>query len=294
MLFSFGSINVDMIFQTPHLPNAGETLLTSAYDIMPGGKGANQAYAAAKWNGPVAMVGCVGDDALAETALSLLRPNINLEAVQRVQAPTGCASIYVDAQGENMIVVASGANGHLLATHVPEKFYAPGGGVLAQLETPFMETCQVFARAKATQMKTFLSLAPFRPLPIDDFQPVDYVFMNAGEAEALAKSYALSNITALLQHLWTAAHTCGIITQGAAGVLSFDGETVHHVPALKLTPVDTVGAGDTLAGVFAASLLEGYTFEQALHHGALAGSLACMAPGAQPSMPTRMAVINYA
>ncbi len=265
----FGSVNLDLIFRLPRAPEAGETLLAEASLMAPGGKGANQALAAARAGAAVRMAGAVGQDQLADQALALLRAGgVDLSALARVDAPTGLAAITVDAAGENRIVCASGANARARADQVPEAWLDGLRVLLMQLETPWAETLLLLHRAKARGVRVLVNLAPAPAAPPPGLDQADLVIANEIEAAFAPPGVAL------------------VRTLGAAGVAFGD----LRIAALPITPVDTTGAGDAFCGALAAALAEHRPMEQALRFAAIAGSLACLAPGAQPALPTRAAI----
>lgn len=268
----FGSVNLDLIFRLPRAPGPGETLLADASLIAPGGKGANQALAARRAGAAVRFAGAVGHDSLADQALLLLRADgVDLAALAHVDAPTGVASITVEASGENRIVCASGANALARANQVPDAWFNGLRVLLMQMETPWAENFVLLQRAKARGVRVLVNLAPAPATQPPGLEQADLVIANAIEAAVAPAGVAL------------------VRTLGADGVVFGD----LHVAALPIVPVDTTGAGDAFCGALAAALAEDRPMDQALRFAAAAGSLACMTPGAQPSLPTR-AVIEAA
>ena len=165
MIVVFGSVNLDLIFRLPRIPAPGETILGPATDQEPGGKGANQALAAARDGARVVMAGAVGQDALADAALALLlQEGVDLTRLARVPASTGCAAIGVDPAGRNAIMVGSGANLHARADQVEDALLGPGTTLLLQMEVPVEENVALIARARARGVRIVLNLAPAAPL----------------------------------------------------------------------------------------------------------------------------------
>jgi ribokinase len=280
MIVVFGSINVDLLVPVAHLPSPGETVLGGDYRIAPGGKGANQAVAARRAGSEVAMVGAVGSDAFAEIALSLLRQDgVDLSHVATGDRPTGCATITIDAVGENQIAVSSGANFTVTAGQVPDRLLGPETVLVLQREVPMPENAALIRRARERRACIVLSLAPAGS--IDPAKPDDIDIIVANEREAMALDADASR--RLRQAL--------IVTRGGAGAIAYlaDGTTLE-IPALKITPVDTTGAGDTFAGVLAAGLDHGLPLDAALRRASAAAALTCLAVGAQPAMPDRAAI----
>jgi len=282
MIVVFGSINVDVVVPVPHLPVAGETVLGGDYAIAPGGKGANQALAARRAGAVVTMVGTVGRDAFAEAALSRLRDEgVDLDLVASSHRPTGCAAITVDPRGENLIAVASGANLATAAAQVPDDRLGPKTILLLQREVPSAENAVLIERARARGARIVLSLAPAGPIAPARVENIDILIANEGEAASLG------DVSEVARRLRRAL----VITQGAAGATALLAAGAWlTVPALAIDPVDTTGAGDTFAGVFAAGLDQVLPLERALRRASAAAALACLAVGAQAAMPDRAAI----
>jgi ribokinase len=254
-----GSVNLDLVARVERLPRPGETVTGASFDRVPGGKGANQAVAAARLGAEVTLVGCVGTDAFADEALAALEEaGVELD-VQR-SGRTGVALILVAADGENQIVVAPGANAELRAAGV-------GGNVLCQLEIPLDV---VAAQAEAADFFC-LNAAPARPLPVELLDRVDLLVVNRYELEALEQQP--SGLVAL--------------TLGAEGaVLLEGGEEVARAAPPPVEAVDGTGAGDAFTACLVVSLLEDRSREEALRRACAAGALAASRFGAQPSLPT--------
>lgn len=290
MITVFGSINVDLVTRVETHPRPGETIAGSDYRLIPGGKGANQALAAARAGAGVRLIGAVGDDGFAEVALSELgRAGVDLAAVVRRPAPTGLALIAVDREGENTIVISAGANGTVAAADAATLGFAAGDTLLLQFEVPYDGSRAVAERARRAGARVILSVAPFRPFSAADAAPVSVLIMNEHEAAALAAHAGLTvgsdaeNVAALARHFGKTV----IATLGPDGAVAAEDGTVLTVPALPVSPVDTTGAGDCFAGVLAAMLDEGASLRHAMTLAAVAGSLATMTEGAQPSFPLR-------
>jgi ribokinase len=284
MIIVFGSINVDLVFRMPKLPRAGETVLGEEYFTAPGGKGANQAVAAARDGASVRMVGAVGDDGFAAVGLAeLARAGVDLGGVAKVAAPTGCAGIFVDANGDNQIAVASGANGLVRAAMLPDELLDRRATLICQMELRAAETEAAIRRAKARGARVILNLAPAAGLGIETLECVDILVVNENEAAALGKHLGVAgNAPALAEEL---PGVTVIETRGADGAVAVKDGRHWTGSALKVAAVDTVGAGDCFVGVLAAALDRGATLDAALRRACVAGSLACTKPGAQPSLP---------
>jgi ribokinase len=283
MIVVFGSINVDLIFPVPHLPEPGETVLGGDYALLPGGKGANQALAARRAGAEVHLIGAVGADSFAAPALEpLRRAGIDLRLVRSVAQPTGCAAIMVSAAGENAIAVASGANASVRSDQMPDELLGPGTLLVVQMEVPASETMAVIRRARDSGGRSLLNFAPALAISLDLLHVVDFVVANEGEAAALGSDPA--SIAARLRRGL-------VVTRGAAGAMAYlAGSAAFAVPALPIVPVDTTGAGDTFVGVLAAALDGGAPPETALRRASAAAGLACLARGAQTAMPDAAAI----
>jgi ribokinase len=283
MIVIFGSINVDLTVPVPRLPQPGETVLGGEYVLLPGGKGANQALAARRAGAEVVLAGAVGADSFAGITLDLLRrEGVDTSLVQVVEQPTGCAAIMVSNDGENTIAVAPGANAKARSDQVPDKLLRANTTLVAQMEVPPNETARLIRRLRTRGGRCVLNLAPALPIDVGLFGEIDILVANEGEAAATGLDpRRLAN--RLRQGL--------VVTRGAAGATAIlrNGSTIE-VPALKIEPVDTTGAGDTFVGVLAAALDLGSTLETALRRASAAAGLACMARGAQTAMPNAMAI----
>ena len=256
MILVFGSINIDLLVPVPHLPAPGETVLGGDYAIAPGGKGANQALAARRAGAEVIMAGAVGRDAFADIALSLLRRDgVDVSLVATSERPTGCAAITVDPAGENLIAVASCANLGAAAAQVPDRLLGPRTVLVLQREVPAAENAALIRRARARGAWIVLSLAPAGPIAPARLKDIDILIANEGEAATLGGDAA-----AVARQLRSGL----VVTRGAAGAVALlaDGRQIN-VPALAIDPVDTTGAGDTLAGVLAAGLDQGLELDLA-------------------------------
>ncbi|QGG89000.1 ribokinase [Agrobacterium sp. MA01] len=290
MITVFGSINMDLVATTPRLPKPGETVAGTGFATAAGGKGANQALAARRAGAEVRMVGAVGRDEFAGPALDLLdKAGANLSAVARVDGPTGTALILVGGDGENMIAVVPAANGTVSAAQAESAIEGMQDGdiLMVQQEVPAGSVEAALKSAKARGVRTVLNIAPLIPETEDLAALADIVIANETEFERLV---GRDNLTGeereqILLDMHGKTGQILIVTLGADGVIAAEGGTVHRTKGLKIVPVDTVGAGDTFCGYLAASLDAGLAFGDALRRAAVAGSLACLKAGAQPSIP---------
>ena len=248
-----GSVNLDLVARVERLPRAGETLTATSFERIPGGKGANQAVAAARLGAQVRFIGCVGSDAAAAEALVNLR-GLELD-VREVDAPTGVALILVDEAGDNQIVVVPGANAVVDAPSV-------SGAVLCQLEIPD----GAIAQARATADWLCVNAAPARALDVE----ADLVVANRYELDVIGPQRGLV-----------------AVTLGADGaVLLEDGLEIARAAAPSVDAVDGTAAGDAFTAALVVSLLEGREEDEALRRACAAGAIAASRFGAQPSLPT--------
>jgi ribokinase len=259
-----GSVNLDLVARCERLPRAGETVTGASFERIPGGKGANQAVAAARLGADVAIVGCIGDDDFARDAVeSLEEAEVATDGLRVADGPTGVALILVDAAGENQIVVAPGANAQLRPEHVPDV----SGPVLCQLEIP-IET--VAAAAERAEGFFCLNAAPARAVPASVLERADLVVANPYEREALGSEPRLL-----------------ALTLGAEGAVLLEaGEEVARAEPPAVRAVDGTAAGDAFTACLVVSLLEGLDRGDALRRACAAGALAASRFGAQPSLPT--------
>ncbi len=290
MITVFGSINMDLVATTPRLPKPGETVAGTGFATAAGGKGANQALAARRAGADVRMVGAVGQDEFAGPALDLLdKAGTDLAAVARVDGPTGTALILVGGDGENMIAVVPAANGTVSAEQAERAVgdMKSGDILMLQQEVPANSVKAALNAAKTKGVRTVLNIAPLIAETTELAALADIVIANETEFERLV---GRDNLTAsereqILIEMQVKTGQILIVTLGADGVIAAEGGALHRTKGLKIEPVDTVGAGDTFCGYLAASLDAGLGFDEALRRAAVAGSLACLKAGAQPSIP---------
>ncbi len=291
MIVVFGSINVDLVVRVAALPRPGETVLAPSYDAVAGGKGANQAVAAARAGAAVRMVGCVGRDGFADLALATLRDaGVGLSAVAAVDAPTGCAMICVDAQGRNQIAVASGANRRVRAARLDDAALGPETTLVLQLEIDHGETWAVIERARSRGARIVLNAAPAAKVPAAALRALDVLIMNEIEAGMLAGGVSAGDPLAVARNVAAAMGVVTIVTRGKDGACAFEQGAAWRIGALPVAALDTTAAGDAFVGVLAAALDAGTDLAGALHRASVAGGLACTKPGAQPSLPDAAAI----
>lgn len=291
MITVFGSINMDLIARTERLPEPGETVAGTGFSTAAGGKGANQALAARRAGRDVRMAGAVGKDEFAAPALALLDDaGTDLSSVNRVNDPTGTALILVGGTGENMIAVVPGANGTVDEAQARAAVEAMGANdlLMLQLEIPAASVEAALQAARTKGVTTILNTAPLTADAARLSRLADIVIANETEFELLAGRSEMDATTRqdALQKMHAQSGQTFIVTLGADGVIAARDGKIYKSDGLSIEPVDTVGAGDTFCGYLAAGLDSGLVFEGALRRAAVAGSLACLKAGAQPSIPT--------
>ncbi|HET9547156.1 MAG TPA: ribokinase [Desertimonas sp.] len=269
-----GSSNLDLVVTAPRHPQPGETLLGTAYHEYPGGKGLNQAVAAARAGPPTTFVSALGDDAAGDRlAMVLAEEAIDATAVQRcTSTATGRALITVDHAGENSIVVVPGANAELRPAPLPDAIV-----VLGQLEIPMGVVADAFAQARAGGRVTILNPAPAVTLPDELLGRCTIVIPNEHEREALGG----------VDRCFDAGVEAVITTLGGEGVEVHTPDGHRRIPPFSVTPIDTTGAGDAFCGAFAVAIAGGADPFSAARFAAAAGALATTRAGAVPSLPRR-------
>ncbi len=285
----FGSLNADMVFSVPTLPRPGETILCPSYALFPGGKGANQAVAAARGGARVRMVGRIGRDGFGETLMaSLNAAGVDTISVEAVDTPTGCAAIVVNESGENQIAVAAGANLRASADQVGDTELSPSVTVLLQMEVDPEQNWALAGRARNAGARVLLNAAPAGPVPESALRMLDFLIVNEIEAVMVAKAAGLSPADhrdaarALRDRFGTAV----VVTLGGNGALAILDDAEWAIGCLPIKPVDTTAAGDSFVGNFALAVASEMPVRDALQWASVAGGLACLRPGAQPSLPT--------
>lgn len=275
-----GSANLDFVVRASHVPAPGETVLGRGFATFPGGKGANQAVAAARAGGvPVRMLLALGQDASAAPIEESLRSaGVQLHVVRDDSEPTGCAFICLSDDAENAITVAPGANNALRDEHLPS--LAGVSHLLLQLETP-VDTVTAYARrARAAGVTVVLNAAPARSLPAELLDATDILVVNEGELAAIAGT--TEGVEAALAGIRV---PCVVVTLGSQGCLARHGQSLIRQSAFPVRAVDTTAAGDTFCGVLVAALSRGEPLSQALRRASAAAALACTHVGAQASIP---------
>ncbi|MBB6099888.1 ribokinase [Deinobacterium chartae] len=283
MILVAGSANIDFVVRVPHIVTPGETLLGSDYALFAGGKGANQAVAAARCGAPTAFLGAVGADPFAaQLRASLEQAGVDLSRLRTVPRPTGAAFISVSDAGENAITVAPGANAAVTAEGVDLEGVS---WLLLQLEIPLETVVALAAQARRRGVRVMLNAAPARDLPEHLLSDLEVLLVNAGELRQLAggDDAPLEDLAARLQARGPRAL---VVTLGGEGVYARVDQQNLYIGAFAVGVLDTTGAGDTFAGALASRLAAGEDWAPALRFAAAAAALACTRAGAQASMPT--------
>jgi ribokinase len=285
MIVVFGSLNLDLIGKVGRIPKPGETVAGTDFSTAPGGKGANQALAARRAGAEVRMVGAAGKGGMGDEALALLKAGgVDLGAVKRLDLPQGVAMIFVDAAGENVIGILPGANGTVSAGDADAPLAGLGAGdvLVVQQEVPQAATRRALELAREAGAISILNTAPFLPDTPQIAKLASIVVSNETEFTLLAGD---GELAPLMQKWARDNRQTVIVTLGPEGARAATRRDWLSVPALSITPVDTVGAGDTFVGYLAAGLGGGLELEAAMARAAVAASLACLKPGAQPAIP---------
>lgn len=289
-----GSLNMDLVMRAPRIPKPGETILgADDLHMIPGGKGANQAYASAMLGAEVAMIGRVGGDTFGEQLItSLSKAGVNTQhIIHDSDASTGIALIVVEAGGQNSIVVSSGANGRVTPSDISqtEDVIRSADLTLLQLEIPLSAVIKAAQCAQNHGVKVILNPAPAQQLPAELLSLTDILIPNETEAAMLSGCDVDTDdgIRQAASGLRQYGVKTIIMTRGSRGASLITEDEIVHFPALPIDPVDTTAAGDAFVGSFAVAFAEGKSLAEAVRCGNAAGALASTKPGAQPSMPDR-------
>lgn len=293
-----GSLNIDYFTKVRNLPSPGETVSSQRLDLFRGGKGANQAIAAARQGAAVDFFGCVGEDDEGTAYLKALTgEGVRVSRIQRVSARTGAAFITVDQSGENMIVIAPGANERLRSDDIKagRKVISEAAAVLGQFETPAEPLIEAALLANKSNIPVVINPSPVRAEFPWHMIRTDYLITNEGEATEVLGFPPLGEDPSMLRqrlHELRVEHL--IVTRGASDTLVFSrtGES-FSVETLPVLPVDTVGAGDAFAGCFTARIALGETLKNAIRAANCAGALTTLGSGAQNPIPDREKVEQH-
>ena len=280
MITVVGSINMDIVCQTSVFPKQGETILGKRFETIPGGKGANQAVAAARLGSAVTMVGAVGQDSFGPTLLTTLQQeNIHTDAVAVVETNTGIANIILFEQ-DNRIIVVPGANFDVTPAMVDAKqeLIKKSKLVVMQLEIPVETVEHTLALCEQYNVPVLLNPAPARNFKPEWMDKIAYMTPNETECALIFNEDVEQSLAKYPNKL--------IVTLGENGAMYHNGDKIVKVEGYKTTAVDTTGAGDTFNGAFAHKIIEGASIEEAVHVANIAGSLSVEQFGAQGGMPT--------
>jgi len=283
MLVVFGSISVDFVFSLPRLPRKRETVWSEGGRAEPGGKGACQAVAAARDGASVTLIGAVGQDVLADGALTgLKRAGVDLRHVIRTPASTGRAAVLVDPEGYTMIAADRGANQCARASQVPDGMLGPGTTLLLQMETEPAENVALIERARRRGARIILNLSPPRVIDSKALRAVDLVIGDSQELAWAGEHLGTGNNPASLYAL---LGVTAVRMMGAQGAEAMSSDGFLHMRALPVGVRDTTGAADCFTGVLAAALARGADLPQGLRRAAVAAALSTTRIGAQGSFP---------
>jgi ribokinase len=290
-----GSLNADLVVKSPRFPQPGETISGEDLQIIPGGKGANQAVAAARQGTSVTMIGRVGNDSFGPFLVDSLKSDqVDITHISKDESATGTAIIVVDSNGQNSIVLSAGANGKVSPKNV-DAFQADAKILLLQLEIP-LDTVTYSAKwGKQKGLTVILNPAPARELPDELIENIDYITPNETELSLLTglevkdASSAQEAAKALLKR----GAKNVIVTLGSKGALLITGSNITQIDSYKVDVTDTTAAGDSFIGGFASALIRNTELEEAVKYGNACGALAVTKFGAQPSLPTKLEVETF-
>ncbi len=294
----FGSLNIDIVTYLKRMPLPGETVLGDRFETFPGGKGLNQAVAAARAGGQVTMVGVLGSDANSEVLKKVMdEENINNEHVRRIEGACGTAVIEVDQEGQNRIIVISAANSDLKSSDISEsllKSITNKKILLSQLESPINEVQKVFSRAKEQNFYTILNPAPASKIDDNFYKFIDLFIPNQFEAEYFTNIKVVDFASAVQsgKKLIELGVGSALITRGEEGAVLVQKGFEKNFEAFKVRTVDTTAAGDAFCGALAVGLSEGLDLESSINFASAAGALSVQSKGATVSLPKRDSIIN--
>lgn len=294
----FGSLNIDIVTYLKRMPLPGETVLGDRFETFPGGKGLNQAVAAARAGGQVTMVGVLGSDANSEELKRVMDvEKINNEHVRRIEGACGTAVIEVDQEGQNRIIVISAANSDLKSSDISEsllKSITNKKILLSQLESPITEVQKVFSRAKEQNFYTILNPAPASKIDDNFYKFIDLFIPNQFEAEYFTNIKVVDFASAVQsgKKLIELGVGSALITRGEEGAVLVQKGFEKNFEAFKVRTVDTTAAGDAFCGALAVGLSEGLDLESSINFASAAGALSVQSKGATVSLPKRDSIIN--
>lgn len=286
-----GSLNMDLVINAPRMPVIGESIIGGGFITAPGGKGANQAVAAARLGGQVTMVGCLGNDVFGSSLLKNLKDNnINIENVKILEGVSTGIAVIVLVSGDNFIVVDPGANAMLTPEHIESLDEQIGRSdiMLVQLEIPIETVERAITMAKRHGVKVLLNPAPARSLPDSLLSKVDIFTPNESECGIVTgiQAESVDSASMAVKYLLGKGIPQVVITMGAKGVVYNKGSNIIHKPAYRVNVVDTTAAGDSFSGALSVALSQGKGIDEAVDFASAVGALTVTKKGAQPSLPT--------
>ena len=291
-----GSLNTDLVVRTPRFPQPGETISGEDLQVIPGGKGANQAVAAARLGANVSMLGSVGKDNFGDFLLDNLKANhVDTHLIEREDASTGTATIIVDANGQNSIILSAGANGNVSSVDVEHASFSDYSLLLLQLEIPTPTVLSAAKLAKQNGVRVVLNPAPAKELPDELISLADFIIPNETELSLLTGMEVndIPSAEEAARALLTKGAENVIVTLGSKGALIVNEKTNIHMETYKVDVVDTTAAGDAFIGGLASVLDSANSLPDAVRYACACGALAATIFGAQPSLPRKEEVERF-